>query len=183
MPHSSRVLVIAALLSAGVACDSGRHSSAGFRLPQDGDAERGKLAFVELGCPSCSRNIRYGPAAADRSAAGACRPWRRGRPAVERCIPHDSDDLSVISARAVPEKSDHEHERRRFADAELCRQDDGTTDDRRGCIPAIALCRPQDGAGSRLSRILTPSGPGPMFRRHDAVQGARRAPAPRPKAP
>lgn len=55
MSKCSRVLIITALLSAGTACDSGRHSSAGFRLPPSADAERGKVAFVELGCPSCHR--------------------------------------------------------------------------------------------------------------------------------
>jgi len=35
------------------ACDSGRHSSAGFRLPSDGDIQRGKVAFVELECAKC----------------------------------------------------------------------------------------------------------------------------------
>jgi transposase len=34
------------------ACDSGRKSGRGLRLP-DGDIKQGKLAFVELGCPSC----------------------------------------------------------------------------------------------------------------------------------
>lgn len=53
MLNCSRVLTIAALLSVGAACDSGRHSSAGFRLPADGNAERGRQAFVELGCHSC----------------------------------------------------------------------------------------------------------------------------------
>lgn len=31
----------------------GRHSPAGFRLPENGDVERGKTAFVELGCHQC----------------------------------------------------------------------------------------------------------------------------------
>ena len=34
------------------ACDGGRKSGRGLRLP-DGDIEIGKLAFVELGCPGC----------------------------------------------------------------------------------------------------------------------------------
>lgn len=41
------------LLGAVTACDSGRHSSAGFRLAADGDVARGKTAFVEFGCQSC----------------------------------------------------------------------------------------------------------------------------------
>jgi mono/diheme cytochrome c family protein len=44
---------IAMLLAANLACGSGRHSAAAFRLPPDGDAERGKAAFVALGCHSC----------------------------------------------------------------------------------------------------------------------------------
>lgn len=47
-----RLLTIAALLGTA-ACDSGRHSSAGFRLPANGDVERGKAAFVAFGCHAC----------------------------------------------------------------------------------------------------------------------------------
>ena len=35
------------------ACDSGRHSSVGFRLPADGNVERGKATLVAFGCHSC----------------------------------------------------------------------------------------------------------------------------------
>ena len=48
-----KLLPIVALLGGTVACDSGRHSSAGFRLPVNGDVERGKVAFVQLGCNHC----------------------------------------------------------------------------------------------------------------------------------
>ena len=34
-------------------CRADRHSSAGFRLPVDGDVERGKAAFITLGCNNC----------------------------------------------------------------------------------------------------------------------------------
>lgn len=34
-------------------CQTGRRSTAGFRLPPDGDAERGKLAFVAHKCHDC----------------------------------------------------------------------------------------------------------------------------------
>lgn len=44
---------ITALLVLAAACEPGRHSSAGFRLPGDGGAERGKAAFVSLGCNNC----------------------------------------------------------------------------------------------------------------------------------
>lgn len=53
MLHSPKVLAIVALLGTTVACNAGRHSSAGFRLPPDGDAERGKAAFVAAGCATC----------------------------------------------------------------------------------------------------------------------------------
>jgi hypothetical protein len=46
------LLPIAVLLGA-VACESGRHSPAGFRLPADGSVERGKAAFVTLECHRC----------------------------------------------------------------------------------------------------------------------------------
>jgi L-cysteine S-thiosulfotransferase len=43
-----------ALLALGLAsCGSGRYSSSGFRLPADGNAERGKVAFVSFGCNNC----------------------------------------------------------------------------------------------------------------------------------
>lgn len=51
--HRSKFLALAALLSAGAACNSGRYSAAGFHLPADGDVARGKAAFVELGCATC----------------------------------------------------------------------------------------------------------------------------------
>jgi sulfur-oxidizing protein SoxX len=47
-----RLLPVAVLLGA-VACESGRHSPSGFRLPADGDVERGKTAFVALECHHC----------------------------------------------------------------------------------------------------------------------------------
>ena len=31
----------------------GQHSASGFRLPENGDPGRGKVAFVELGCHQC----------------------------------------------------------------------------------------------------------------------------------
>lgn len=46
------LLPIAVLLGA-VACESGRHSPAGFRLPADGNVEKGKAAFVALECHRC----------------------------------------------------------------------------------------------------------------------------------
>ncbi|HTT62996.1 MAG TPA: c-type cytochrome [Bryobacteraceae bacterium] len=46
------LLPITVLLGA-VACESGRHSPAGFRLPADGNVERGKTAFVALECNRC----------------------------------------------------------------------------------------------------------------------------------
>jgi L-cysteine S-thiosulfotransferase len=42
------VLVFGALAGCG-----GRHSAAGFRLPENGDVGRGKAAFVELKCSNC----------------------------------------------------------------------------------------------------------------------------------
>ena len=55
MLHCSKALAVAALLSAGVACDSGRHTTAGFSLPADANPERGRQAFSDLGCPACHR--------------------------------------------------------------------------------------------------------------------------------
>jgi len=48
-----RLLAVAVLALSGAACNSGRHSASSFRLPPDGDVERGKTAFVALGCNSC----------------------------------------------------------------------------------------------------------------------------------
>jgi len=52
MASCSRLLVIAAV-AVGAACSPSRHSQSAFRLPPDGDAERGKAAFVALGCNTC----------------------------------------------------------------------------------------------------------------------------------
>lgn len=53
MPRSPKLWPVLVLLGAAVACDSGRHSSAGFRLPLDGDVESGKATFVAMGCHQC----------------------------------------------------------------------------------------------------------------------------------
>jgi len=52
MLYRSTLAALAALIGACVACDS-RHSSSAFHLPPGGDVDRGKTAFVELGCHSC----------------------------------------------------------------------------------------------------------------------------------
>jgi hypothetical protein len=45
---------LAAILFFGaMAGCGGRHSSAGFRLPENGDVERGRAAFVALKCYAC----------------------------------------------------------------------------------------------------------------------------------
>jgi len=48
-----RLLILAGLAFASAGCSSGRHSAAAFRLPPDGDVQRGQAAFVALGCNSC----------------------------------------------------------------------------------------------------------------------------------
>jgi hypothetical protein len=48
-----RVPALALLLASAVACNTGRHSSSGFRLPPDGNAAQGKIEFVALGCNTC----------------------------------------------------------------------------------------------------------------------------------
>lgn len=53
MLHSPAIPALAVLFATAVACSSGRHSAAGFRLPSDGDAGRGQAAFVALECHSC----------------------------------------------------------------------------------------------------------------------------------
>lgn len=50
LKHS--VWYVAGLLALSVAC-GGRHSAAGFRLPDDADAGRGKVAFATLECHTC----------------------------------------------------------------------------------------------------------------------------------
>jgi len=52
MGYPAKPLLLSMLvLLAG--CTVDRHSSAGFRLRPDGDIERGKVAFVGLGCSDC----------------------------------------------------------------------------------------------------------------------------------
>jgi L-cysteine S-thiosulfotransferase len=53
MRRASSLLLITAFLLLVTACEPGRHSSAGFRLPDDGSVDRGKAAFVDLGCNNC----------------------------------------------------------------------------------------------------------------------------------
>ena len=47
------VWCVAGFAALSMACGSGRHSAAGFRLPEDGDAARGKAAFAALECHTC----------------------------------------------------------------------------------------------------------------------------------
>ncbi|HEY1337172.1 MAG TPA: c-type cytochrome [Bryobacteraceae bacterium] len=53
MGYHSRLAAVALLAGAAAACGSGRHSAAAFRLPRDGDVQRGQAAFVALGCNKC----------------------------------------------------------------------------------------------------------------------------------
>ena len=53
MPHSSKALLILALSVASVACSTARNPAKGFRLAANGDPDRGKAAFLELGCTAC----------------------------------------------------------------------------------------------------------------------------------
>ena len=46
---------VAVLVLAGSACSSGQHSPIGFRLPETGDASRGRAAFLDLGCHKCHK--------------------------------------------------------------------------------------------------------------------------------
>lgn len=52
MLHRVKFVALVALAGAAVGCDSGRHTTAGFHLPE-GNVEQGKVAFMELGCNSC----------------------------------------------------------------------------------------------------------------------------------
>jgi L-cysteine S-thiosulfotransferase len=45
--------IAVAVLASG--CETGRHSASGFRLPDNGDAARGKALFAELKCTGCHR--------------------------------------------------------------------------------------------------------------------------------
>jgi hypothetical protein len=53
MMHHSSFLVFAVLLGSLAGCNSGPHSAAGFRLPEDGDAVRGKATFIARQCHDC----------------------------------------------------------------------------------------------------------------------------------
>jgi len=57
MPCRMKLPAVVSLLAAGLACDAGRHTTAGFRLPPDGDSERGQAAFVQFGCSQCHRVV------------------------------------------------------------------------------------------------------------------------------
>ena len=47
-------VLLAALLAVGASsCGATRYSSSGFRLPPAGNVERGKTAFLALGCHTC----------------------------------------------------------------------------------------------------------------------------------
>jgi hypothetical protein len=48
-----RVFAVCSAVALTAACSAGRHSASGFRLPDDGDVQRGQIAFVEKGCHTC----------------------------------------------------------------------------------------------------------------------------------
>ncbi len=52
MSWSYRLMAVALLLGGTLGCNTGPRSAMGFRLP-DGDAERGKRAFLALECHRC----------------------------------------------------------------------------------------------------------------------------------
>ena len=52
MPDFKKRLLILLCVVAG-GCSTARDPARGFRLAKNGDPERGKAAFVELGCTSC----------------------------------------------------------------------------------------------------------------------------------
>jgi len=53
MKHSPTILMMGVLVFLMAGCESAQHSAAGFRLPDDGDAARGKATFIALECNSC----------------------------------------------------------------------------------------------------------------------------------
>ena len=55
MRNRPKLLFVASLLALSAACSRGRYAPADFHLPPDGDAERGKAAFVALECSTCHR--------------------------------------------------------------------------------------------------------------------------------
>ncbi len=63
-----KVLAVTALFGAGAACTGERYSRSAFSLPPDGNAENGKRAFLDLGCPSCHNLAGEPPGAAVQSA-------------------------------------------------------------------------------------------------------------------
>lgn len=68
MSIANRVLLIVVATAAISGC-RGRHSGAGFRLPETGDIAEGQQAFVSLGCHSCHTVDRVDLPAADAEAA------------------------------------------------------------------------------------------------------------------
>src|SRR5690348_16615657 len=53
MGYRSKIAAVVLLAGVAAACGSDRHSSAAFRLPRDGNVERGQAAFLALGCNNC----------------------------------------------------------------------------------------------------------------------------------
>ena len=53
MSDRCTILAVAGLLAAGAACQSTRTSTDAFHLLADGNIDRGRAAFTDLGCHSC----------------------------------------------------------------------------------------------------------------------------------
>jgi hypothetical protein len=60
------LFAIATAVALAGACDGGRKSGRGLRLP-DGDIEKGRIAFVELGCQGCHEVAGVDAATAERA--------------------------------------------------------------------------------------------------------------------
>jgi len=81
MTHKGTCVLLAAALAVGAGCRSAKFSPAGFQLPADGNVEKGKQAFVALGCPSCHQ---LNGTELDRNGAQSASPVMLGGDVVHR---------------------------------------------------------------------------------------------------
>jgi hypothetical protein len=99
------VLLVAFLAIGALSCGTSRYSSSGFRLPPDGNVERGKAAFLAW-MPHLSCRLQFGPSASDHSTSRPRNIGRVGNPSSVGRLSGDVDHLPVVPTRALSGQPD-----------------------------------------------------------------------------
>lgn len=131
-----RMLAILALSLGVVGCTSGRQSAAGFRLPENGDIERGKVAFATYECHTCHTVSGGGVPAPSTPDLMTVRLWRSDGNSNRRLF--SEVDYPPLAQNSSDEPGNR-NDRGRVPHAGLHGNDDGSRSGRHHQLPAVAL--------------------------------------------